>query len=82
MLAREFHRNGVRVFATARTTENLADLEKLGIQCLRLNVDDHQSIVDCFTDVKKALGDEGLSFLVNNAGIGTFLSLESSKEKW
>lgn len=70
-LAREFHSRGLRVIATARSVEKITDLKECGIECLPLAVDDHASVLNCFDDVKKILGDQGLAFLVNNAGIGT-----------
>ncbi|GFF54468.1 short chain dehydrogenase/reductase Ayr1 [Aspergillus lentulus] len=67
-LAREFHRNGLRVFATARDATNIDDLAALGIETLDLVVDDDESVKTCCSEVEKRLGDKGLDFLVNNAG--------------
>ncbi|KAJ5683155.1 Glucose/ribitol dehydrogenase [Penicillium macrosclerotiorum] len=67
-LAREFHRHGLRVLATARKTENIADLAGLGIETLSLVVDDPESVRACFTDIEARLGEKGLDYLVNNAG--------------
>ncbi|OOQ85802.1 putative short chain dehydrogenase/reductase [Penicillium brasilianum] len=67
-LAREFHRNGLRVFATARQAATIADLAELGIETLSLVVDDEKSVKACFADVETRLGDKGLDYLVNNAG--------------
>ncbi|GIJ82527.1 hypothetical protein Asppvi_001035 [Aspergillus pseudoviridinutans] len=67
-LAREFHRNGLRVFATARDAKKIDDLAALGIETLDLVVDDEQSVKSCCSEVEKRLGDKGLDFLVNNAG--------------
>ncbi|OQE22587.1 hypothetical protein PENSTE_c010G09930 [Penicillium steckii] len=67
-LAREFHRNGLRVLATAREAKTIADLAELGIETLSLVVDDAKSVKECFNDVEKRLGDKGLDYLVNNAG--------------
>jgi 1-acylglycerone phosphate reductase len=67
-LAREFHRNGLRVFATARDAKNIDDLAALGIETLDLVVDDEQSVKSCCAEVEKRLGGKGLDFLVNNAG--------------
>lgn len=72
-LAREFHSHGLRVFATARKIEKIVDLKDLGIECLTLTVDDHESVVKCFKDVERAVGSQGVAFLVNNAGTGTSL---------
>ncbi|PWY64744.1 putative short chain dehydrogenase/reductase [Aspergillus heteromorphus CBS 117.55] len=67
-LAREFHRHGLRVFATAREAETIEDLAALGVETLSLVVDDEDSIRQCFADVKAKLGEKGLDYLVNNAG--------------
>ncbi|KAJ5747979.1 uncharacterized protein N7511_009675 [Penicillium nucicola] len=65
--AREFHRNGLRVLATARDASSISDLAELGIETLSLTVDDSESVKACFADVEKRLGDKGLDYLVNNA---------------
>ncbi|KAJ5309067.1 hypothetical protein PENANT_c020G02857 [Penicillium antarcticum] len=67
-LAREFHRNGLRVLATARDASSLSDLAEFGIETLSLTVDDPENVKTCFADVEKRLGDKGLDYLVNNAG--------------
>jgi 1-acylglycerone phosphate reductase len=67
-LAREFHRKGLRVLATARDAASIADLAELGLETLSLVVDDSESVKACFADVKARLGDKGLDYLVNNAG--------------
>lgn len=66
-LAREFHRNGLRVFATARSSKHIEDLEALGIETLSLVVDDEESIKECYAEVERRIGDKGLDYLVNNA---------------
>lgn len=66
-LAREFHRHGLRVLATAREATTIADLAELGIETLSLVVDDAESVKACFADVETRLGDKGLDYLVNNA---------------
>ncbi|KAJ5632254.1 Glucose/ribitol dehydrogenase [Penicillium lividum] len=67
-LAREFHRNELRVIATARKAETLSDLAGLGIETLSLVVDDLESVKACYAEVETRLGDKGLDYLVNNAG--------------
>ncbi|RAH82942.1 putative short chain dehydrogenase/reductase [Aspergillus japonicus CBS 114.51] len=67
-LAREFHRNGLRVFATARSADILQDLASIGIETLSLEVDDQESVQRCFSDINARLGGKGLNYLVNNAG--------------
>ncbi|KAL2866829.1 SDR family oxidoreductase [Aspergillus lucknowensis] len=67
-LAREFHRHGLRVFATARDARSLEDLAVLGVETLSLTVDDEESVHLCFAEIKRRLDDNGLDYLVNNAG--------------
>jgi len=66
-LAREFHRRGQRVYATARRRESLAALESEGVRCLALDVDDDPSIDAAFAIVREEAGE--LDLLVNNAGV-------------
>ncbi|PKX93263.1 putative short chain dehydrogenase/reductase [Aspergillus novofumigatus IBT 16806] len=65
-LAREFHRNGLRVFATARDAKNIDDLATLGIETLDLVVDDEESVKACCSEVEKRLGARDLIFLGRN----------------
>ncbi|KAL1963279.1 hypothetical protein VTN77DRAFT_8502 [Rasamsonia byssochlamydoides] len=67
-LAREFHRQGLRVFATARSSKHIEDLHALGIETLSLVVDDEESVKACYAEVERRIGDKGLDYLVNNAG--------------
>lgn len=68
-LALEFQRHGLRVFATARDKNHLADLHDRGIETLSLVVDNEESIRSCRDAVAELLGPEkGLDYLVNNAG--------------
>lgn len=66
-LAREFHRHGLRVFATARETKTIDDLASIGIETLSLVVDSDTSVKACYAEVQRRLGDRGLDYLVNNA---------------
>lgn len=66
-MAREFHRNGLRVFATARDAKTIEDLASIGIETLSLTVDDEESVRRCSAEVKGKLGEKGLDYLVNNA---------------
>lgn len=74
-LAVAFHYAGLRVLATARDPARMVGLKDLGIECLRLDVCNEESIRDCVAQVRqltKRSGDvEGsLDCLVNNAGGG------------
>jgi len=66
-LAREFHRRGQRVYATARRRESLAALEAEGVRGLALDVDDDASIAAAIDVVRQEAGH--LDLLVNNAGV-------------
>ncbi len=68
-LAQEFHKNVVRVFATARNMVKVEHLKVLGIEVLQLDVLSPESIQMAAAEVLKATGGE-LDFLVNNAGGG------------
>ena len=75
-LARELHRRGQRVYATARRPESLAPLAELGIETLALDVDDDSSIATAMARIE---GEGGkLDMLINNAGfsqVGAVLDL-------
>ncbi len=66
-LAREFHRRGHRVYATARRRDSLAALEAQGLRGLVLDVDDDASIAAAIEAVRQEAGQ--LDLLVNNAGV-------------
>lgn len=68
-IAQEFHKNGVRVFATARNLTKIEHLRALGLEVLQLDVLSPESIQMAVADVQKATGGT-LDFLVNNAGAG------------
>jgi NAD(P)-dependent dehydrogenase (short-subunit alcohol dehydrogenase family) len=65
-MAREFHRLGHRVYATARRPEALDVLASGGITTLPLDVNDDASITAALTRVADEAGR--LDMLVNNAG--------------
>ncbi|MBI2748431.1 MAG: SDR family NAD(P)-dependent oxidoreductase [Burkholderiales bacterium] len=75
-LAREFHRRGHTVYATARRVESLASLQQAGLRTLALDVNDDASIAAAFAVVHNEQGR--LDVLVNNAGfsqVGAVLDL-------
>jgi len=65
-LAREFAKQGHRVYATARRIESLAAVQAEGIETLELDVNDDASIARAFETVQAQVGH--LDLLVNNAG--------------
>ncbi|KAK5274404.1 NADPH-dependent 1-acyl dihydroxyacetone phosphate reductase [Exophiala xenobiotica] len=68
-LAVGFHARGLRVFATARRTEQLSSLSENGIETLPLVVDNDDSILACKASIEKLTNGRGLDYLVNNAGV-------------
>lgn len=75
-LAREFHRRGHTVYATARRVESLASLQQAGLRTLSLDVNDDASIAAAMAVVHSEQGR--LDVLVNNAGfsqVGAVLDL-------
>jgi 1-acylglycerone phosphate reductase len=70
-LAKAFHKKGLRVFATARNLAKVEELKSLGLDVIRLDVVDDESIKQAVEKVKEATGGT-LDFLVNNSGGGKF----------
>ncbi|KIW87418.1 uncharacterized protein Z519_12054 [Cladophialophora bantiana CBS 173.52] len=68
-LALAFHKQGDRVFATARTPSKMSSLQSLGIETLPLDVLSEESIRTCVEKVSSLTGGS-LDILVNNAGAG------------
>lgn len=68
-LAAAFHKNGDRVFATARNPAKMSSLKALGIETLSLDVLSEDSIKACVEQVSSLTGGS-LDMLVNNAGAG------------
>ncbi|KAJ7654103.1 NAD-P-binding protein [Mycena polygramma] len=66
-LAKEFHSQGFRVFATSRRLESMQDLSALGIETLPLDVTDVAAIRKTRDEIVDRTGGK-LDILVNNAG--------------
>ena len=66
-LAREFHRLGHKVIATARNRSKLAHFDTLGISTLELDVLSASSITECVSTVSAQNGGS-LDVLINNSG--------------
>jgi 1-acylglycerone phosphate reductase len=62
-LAVGFHARGLRVFATARRTEQLSSLSENGIEILPLVVDNDDSILACKASIEKLTKGRGLDYL-------------------
>ena len=73
-IAERLLRDGYRVFAGARRTERMAGLAAGGAVILPLDVTDDASMVAAVDVVKAESG--GVDVLVNNAGYGSYGSLE------
>ncbi|KAF3002822.1 hypothetical protein E8E14_006001 [Neopestalotiopsis sp. 37M] len=69
-LAEEFHRRGLRVFATARNLSKVEHLRALaGLEIIQLDVADPTSVRAAADEVRNRTGGV-LDYLVNNAGQG------------
>lgn len=68
-LAMAYHRQGLRVFATARTLSKVEHLKQMGIELVPLDVIDQSSISQAVEIIRKATGGT-LDILVNNSGSG------------
>ncbi|KXJ93121.1 dehydrogenase [Microdochium bolleyi] len=68
-LCLEFHRRGLRVFATARNLKKVQHLAAVGIETITLDVVDNGSIEAAVKIVSELTGGT-LDYLVNNSGIG------------
>lgn len=70
-LAKEFHKKGLRVFATARNLAKVQHLKEMGLEVLKLDVTDDASITQAIEQVKTLTGGT-LDILVNNSGGGMY----------
>lgn len=68
-LAEGLHARGYRVFATARKVEDVDELNSIGLESLRLDLDDSESIQQAVNTVLERTGGE-LYALINNGAWG------------
>ncbi|KAI8918206.1 NADPH-dependent 1-acyldihydroxyacetone phosphate reductase [Powellomyces hirtus] len=67
-LALRLHRDGYRVFATARRIDSMKELAATGIETLILDVTSTDSIAAVLAEVTGRTEGRGLDYLINNAG--------------
>ena len=82
-LAKAFHNNGWRVFASARNVAKLAQSKTAGIEIVQLDTLSDESIANCVTQVASLTGGS-LDLLLNNAGAGysmPIMDMEISKAR-
>lgn len=72
--ALELKRLGFTVYGGARRTERMRDLEKQGINIIKLDVTDDESMVSCVEFISNKEGH--IDVLVNNAGYGSLGAIE------
>jgi 1-acylglycerone phosphate reductase len=73
-LCQEYHKRGLRVFATARNMAKIKHLGDMGIETVQLDVESSESIKAVAEKVTERTGGK-LDILVNNSGIGTCIHL-------
>lgn len=72
-LAIEAHKQGYHVIATARRVERLEDLQKQGIDCLPLDVNDSEAIINIRNNFINS--KQPIDFIINNAGVGAMIPM-------
>lgn len=74
-------KRGYRVFATARQTNDLNRLDELGLESIKLDLSDENSVADCFAEVMEK--NKGrLYALFNNGAYGQVGALEDLERRY
>lgn len=73
-IAKNLYRNGMDVYALSRRVYQMNELDDLGIHTLHLDVTDHDEIDRVVSEIVAETGR--IDVLVNNAGFGSFGSVE------
>ena len=69
-LAQEFHRRGLRVFASVRSPSKAEHLRQIGVEVIILDISSETSILKAVEEIGRRTAGK-LDFLVNNAITGT-----------
>lgn len=78
-LARDLHKRGFRVFATARTPSKGEFLKEMGMEVILLDVTNSETIRAAAAEVSTLTGGK-LDLLVNNSGVG-MLSVQVPRQR-
>jgi 1-acylglycerone phosphate reductase len=68
-IAQAFHKQGVHVFATARSLDKIRHLKEMGMSTLQLDVLSSSSIASALSAIDATTNGK-LDFLANNSGRG------------
>lgn len=75
-IAKNLLRDGYTVYVAARRLEKMKDLESQGAHALKMDITKDEDIVALVDTIKKSHG--GIDVLINNAGFGSYGSVEDT----
>ncbi len=73
-IAKRLLEDGLTVVAVARRTEKMADLQKMGVHTLHMDITNEDDVRNVVNQINQTYG--GVDVLVNNAGFGLFGAVE------